>query len=72
MLSKVQIKRILTQCEEVKKAFDGGNHRLTVPESLKQSQARNDGWIQALTLILDGDPKSIRNTPLKEKDEQSV
>ena len=68
MLSENQVKRILAQCKEVKKAFDGERHRLTVPASLQRSQAKNEGWIEALKLVVDGDPKSIRNTPLKEKE----
>ena len=66
MLSENQVKRILAQCKEVKKAFDGERHRLTVPASLQRSQAKNEGWIEALQLVVNGDTKSVRNTPISE------
>ena len=67
MLSKNAIERVLAQCEKVDKTYRNTPNRLAVPMKVQMSQARNEGWVQALQLVLKGDPKSIKNTSLKEK-----
>jgi len=68
MLSKNQVKRLLAQCDKVDKAFRGNNHRLAVPIKLQKEQTRNEGWMEALTLVLGKDPALIRDKPLEEKE----
>ena len=63
MLSKTQIKRLLKQCERVDLAFGDA-----IPTGLQTAWARNEGWIQALRLVLQQDTYPIRKDPMKEKE----
>ena len=61
MLSKPQVKRLLKQCERVDSAFGDA-----IPTGLQTAWARNEGWIQALRLVLQQDTYPIRKDPIKE------
>ena len=63
MLSPIQIQRVLKQCERVDAEYGD-----SVPTKLHSEWQYNRGWIEALRLVLEADTKSIRNTPLKEKE----
>jgi|TARA_Y100000310_G_C20604074_1_gene774581 hypothetical protein len=55
MLTENQIRRLLSQCERVDVAFGDA-----IPTGLQTEWARNEGWIQALRLILQEDTYPIR------------
>ena len=55
MLAENQIKRLLRQCERVDSAFGDA-----IPTGLQTEWARNEGWIQAIRLILQEDIYPIR------------
>jgi len=60
MLSENQIKRLLKQCETVDDTYG-----YDVPSELEEEQARNQGWCQALRLVLEINGVSIiRDTSL--------
>ena len=59
MLSENQIKRILEQCKRVDEAFGD-----TITTGMQTEQSTNQGWIQALKLVLEKSTHPIRNTPL--------
>ena len=56
MLSENQIKRLLGQCVRVREAY--GND---IPAELQTEWTANQGWIQALSLVLEEDTTPIRN-----------
>ena len=61
MLTKNQIKRLLTHCkrreQQLFKAMFNRNEWI-----------RNQGWIEALTLVLNGDEATINNLPINNKE----
>ena len=61
MLSENQVKRLLKQCERIDSSFGDA-----IPTGLQTAWARNEGWIQALRLVLKKDTYPIRNTPIPE------
>ena len=63
MLSSLQIERVLKQCEKIHAAY-GDVANTSGPIELQWDWARNQGWCEALRLVLECDTKSIRNTPL--------
>ena len=61
MLNKNQIKRLLTHCKRTdKQLFKGMFNR--------NEWIRNQGWIEALTLVLNGDETTINNNPINNKE----
>jgi len=56
MLSENQVKRLLGQCMRVDEAYGDD-----VPTGLKTEWSINQGWIQALNLVLEQDTAPIRN-----------
>mgnify|MGYP003145887433 FL=1 len=56
MLSENQVRRILGQCERVNQSY-GDN----IPEHLDKEFARNEGWMQALRLVLKENTEPIRS-----------
>ena len=61
MLSKFQVRRLLRQCERVDLAFGDA-----IPAGLQTAWARNEGWIQALRLVLQEDTYPIRKDPIND------
>ena len=61
MLSKPQVKRLLKQCERVDSAFGDA-----IPTGLQTAWARNEGWIQALRLVLEDDTYPIRKDEIND------
>ena len=59
MLSEDQIKRVLKQCKRVDDRYGD-----SVPTGLQTEQSINQGWIQALKLVLKESTYPIRNTSL--------
>ena len=59
MLTQNQVKRLLKQCERVDSAFGD-----SIPTGLQTAWARNEGWIQALRLVLQEDTYPIRKDPI--------
>ena len=61
MLTKNQIERLLEQCKKQQPQRTAMN-----PNPIKWNRIR--GWIEALTLVLNGDETTINNNPInKEK-----
>ena len=61
MLSKNQIKKLLTHCKKIDK-------QLFSKLFTRNEWIHNQGWIEALTLVLNGDETTINNNPInKEK-----
>ena len=61
MLSKFQVRRLLKQCERVDSAFGDA-----IPTGLQTAWARNEGWIQALRLVLQEDTYPIRKDTIND------
>ena len=61
MLTEIQVKRLLKQCERVDSAFGDA-----IPTGLQTAWARNEGWIQALRLVLQEDTYPIRKDPIND------
>ena len=61
MLSKNQIKRLLTHCKRTDK-------QLFKTLFTRNEWIRNQGWIEALTLVLNGDETTINNNPINNKE----
>ena len=61
MLAEIQVKRLLKQCERVDSAFGDA-----IPTGLQTAWARNEGWIQALRLVLQEDTYPIRKDPIND------
>ena len=61
MLQETQIERILKQCERIDSAFGDA-----IPTGLQTAWARNEGWIQALRLVLQEDTYPIRKDPIND------
>ena len=65
MLGENQIKRVLKHCESVKSAYDGlemsGDEGPLYFDSMK-----NEGWCEALRLVLERNTNHISNKPLEE------
>ena len=60
MLSENQVRRILAQCEKVDKSFKKEN--MSGDEGpLYFDMCRNEGWMQALRLVLKENTEPIRN-----------
>ena len=59
MLSEDQVKRILEQCKRVDNAFGD-----SIATGAQTEQSINQGWIQALKLVLKESTYPIRKTPL--------
>tara|TARA_Y100001963_G_C6729404_1_gene423068 strand:- start:925 stop:1221 length:297 start_codon:yes stop_codon:yes gene_type:complete len=57
MLSENQVRRILGQCERVDQAYGD-----SVPEHLLAEYAKNQGWMQALRLVLKENTEPIRDS----------
>ena len=55
MLNENQVKRLLKQCDKVDASYG-----YDVPSELECEQARNQGWCQALRLVLEKDTYPIR------------
>ena len=61
MLTKNQIKRLLTHCKRKEK-------QLFKAMFTRNEWIRTQGWIEALTLVLNGNETTINNNPInKEK-----
>ena len=54
MLKPNQIKRLIAQCEKQQPQHPREWNRIT-------------GWIEALTLVLNGDPETINNKPINQE-----
>ena len=61
MLSKNQIKRLLTHCKKIDKQLF--NKLFTRNEWI-----HNQGWIDALTLVLNGNETTVNNNPINNKE----
>ena len=61
MLTEIQVKRLLKQCERVDSAFGDA-----IPTGLQTAWVRNEGWIQALRLVLQEDTYPIRKDPIND------
>ena len=65
MLGENQIKRLLKHCESIKKAHDGlemcGDEGPIYFDAVK-----NEGWCEALRLVLERNTHPISNKPLEE------
>ena len=61
MLNKNQIKKLLTHCKKVDKQLF--NKLFTRNEWI-----HNQGWIDALTLVLNGNETTINNNPINNKE----
>ena len=61
MLTKNQIKRLLTHCKRTDK-------RLFKEMFTRDEWLRNQGWIEALTLVLNGDEATINKLPINNKE----
>ena len=62
MLSENQVRRLLKQCNKVDDTYG-----YDVPSELEGEQARNQGWCQALRLVLEKDTYPIRKDPVDGK-----
>ena len=68
MLSPLQIKRVLKHCEKVHTNYE--NLEMAGDEGLPYFDfMRNQGWCEALRLVLECNTKSIRNTPMEDTNE---
>lgn len=66
MLSPIQITRVLKHCEKVNKKYIDMN--LAGDEgTLYFDFMRNQGWCEALRLVLEADTKSINNKELEDE-----
>ena len=69
MLSPLQIKRVLKQCEAVNEGYQDwhapGQGMVGDEGPPYFAMVRNQGWCEALRLVLETDTKSIRNTELE-------
>jgi len=61
MLTKNQVKRLLTHCKRTDKQLF--NTLFTHNEWI-----HNQGWIEALTFVLNGDKTTINNLPINNKE----
>ena len=61
MMTKNQVKRIMTHCIRTDK-------RLFKEMFTHHEWLRNQGWIEALTLVLTGDETTINNLPINNKE----
>ena len=65
MLTKTQIKRLMTHCKRTdKQLFKGLFNR--------DEWLRNLGWIEALAFVLHGDETTINNLPINNKEKPSA
>ena len=65
MLTKNQIKRLLTHCKRTdKRLFKGMFNR--------DEWLRNLGWIEALSFVLYGDETDVNNLPINNKEKPSA
>jgi hypothetical protein len=72
MMSTIQVERVLKQCEKVSdgyKDWHGPGEGMCGDEGPEYfDMCRNEGWIQALRLVLEvNGPVIIRNTELKDE-----
>ena len=61
MLNPNQIKRLLTHCKRKEK-------QLFKAIFTRNEWIRKQGWIEALTLVLNGDEATINNLPINNKE----
>ena len=61
MLTKNQIKRLLTHCKRKEK-------QLFKAMFTRNEWIHNQGWIEALTLVLNGDEATINNLSINNKE----
>ena len=65
MLNKNQIKRLLEQCKKQQPQRTAMN-----PNPRKWNRIR--GWIEALTLVLNGDETTMNNLPINNKEKSNA
>ena len=68
MLAESQIKRVLEQCLNVNKSYEGSNPQ-EVADFKDNDYYVNVGWIQALNLVMEQSTHPISSTPLKAYEE---
>ena len=66
MLSGIQIMRLLQHCENIEENYEEIEESGDVVIG-KEERAMNQGWIQALRLVVENDTYPISKAPVKEK-----